>query len=308
MAHETTDRAGAIEDFAAVLSELREAVGRPSFRVMAGRSRAISHTTLHEAAQGNRLPSWSTTVEFVKACGADPADFRERWERANAAVLAGCAESCPDAGPPPAAVSPGAEEVGPPPDGERAVQERRRRRRGWYAAVAVAAVALLATGVSAVWSAVRHPARTPVATSGASTGPSLSASDCPVHQQNPPSASPQHEGDRAAFVADLTLPDCSHVPRGQTVTKTWRFKNAGTVPWSGYALHRVDLPETRDQCQTIADVPIADTAPGQLVDVKVAVTTPTTAAFCFVRFKMIDAHGKVAFPGSRPVNFQVVVD
>src|SRR3954466_12126592 len=68
------------------LRELRESVGNPSFREMSGRSGAISHTTLHEATKGNRLPSWGTTVEFVKACGADPAAYRERWEKANSTV------------------------------------------------------------------------------------------------------------------------------------------------------------------------------------------------------------------------------
>ena len=79
-------RAEAIEDFAEVLRELRNSVGNPPFREMSGRSGAISHTTLHEATKGNRLPSWETTVEFVKACGVDPAMYRERWERANLAV------------------------------------------------------------------------------------------------------------------------------------------------------------------------------------------------------------------------------
>ncbi|NUR91391.1 MAG: hypothetical protein HOY71_45585, partial [Nonomuraea sp.] len=79
-------RAEAIEDFAAALRELRESVGNPSFREMSGRSGAISHTTLHEATKGNRLPSWETTVEFVKACDADPAAYREHWERASRVV------------------------------------------------------------------------------------------------------------------------------------------------------------------------------------------------------------------------------
>ena len=79
-------RAEAIEGFARVLRELRESVGNPAFREMSGRSRAISHTTLHEAAQGNRLPSWATTVEFVKACSADPAEYREQWQQANTVV------------------------------------------------------------------------------------------------------------------------------------------------------------------------------------------------------------------------------
>ncbi|NHI18074.1 hypothetical protein H9L10_04195 [Phycicoccus endophyticus] len=81
-------RARAVEGFAGVLADLREDAGRPSFRVLAGRSGAISHTTLHEASQGRRLPSWETTVEYVRACGADPAGYRGRWEAARREVLA----------------------------------------------------------------------------------------------------------------------------------------------------------------------------------------------------------------------------
>jgi hypothetical protein len=88
----------------------------------------------------------------------------------------------------------------------------------------------------------------------------------------------------------------------------WRFKNVGSVAWHGYSLHRVDVPQHRDQCQTIADVPVPDTAPGQLVDIKAQITEPPTPGFCFVRFKMVDGSGAVAFPGHRPVNFQIIVD
>jgi hypothetical protein len=79
------------------------------------------------------------------------------------------------------------------------------------------------------------------------------------------------------------------------------------VPWRGYALHRIDMPEQIDQCQTIADVPIGDTLPGEVVDIGVTVTAPNQPGFCFVRFKMQDASGRLAFPGSRPVNFQIIV-
>ena len=62
----TSARAEAVEAFAAVLSGLRESAGTPSFRVMAGRSRVISHTTLHEAVKGYRLPSWGTTAQTAE--------------------------------------------------------------------------------------------------------------------------------------------------------------------------------------------------------------------------------------------------
>jgi len=138
--------------------------------------------------------------------------------------------------------------------------------------------------------------------------PEFVASDCPVRQANPPAAPPAHEGDSARFIADVTIPDCQHAHRGATVTKIWRFKNAGTRPWVGYTLHRLDLPQGRDQCQTISDLTIPDTRPGGLVDVKTEVSVPNRPGFCFVRFKMMDGDGKVAFPGGRPVNFQLIVD
>lgn len=136
----------------------------------------------------------------------------------------------------------------------------------------------------------------------------FSPADCPVRQSNPPAAAPAHQKDASEFIADVTVPDCSHVHRGQTVTKVWRLKNVGTVPWVGYSLHRVDLPQQRDQCQTIPDVPIDDTKPGDPINIRTEVTAPKNPGFCFVRFKMLDASGNLAFPGSRPVNFQIIVD
>lgn len=62
------------------LTALRESAGAPSFRRMAERSGRISHTTLHEAVKGTRFPSWETVREFAKACDADEAHWRERWE------------------------------------------------------------------------------------------------------------------------------------------------------------------------------------------------------------------------------------
>jgi hypothetical protein len=73
-------------------------------------------------------------------------------------------------------------------------------------------------------------------------------------------------------------------------------------------VHRIDLPQQRDQCQTITDVPINVTGPGQIVDIEVMITAPNSPGFCFVRFKLEDAFGRIGFPGNRPVNFQLVVD
>ena len=144
--------------------------------------------------------------------------------------------------------------------------------------------------------------------SGGASKPALSPADCPVQASNPPPAPPAHPADAAAFIADITLPDCTRVGAGRTVTKIWRIKNAGKVPWRGYSLHRLDVPQAADQCQTISDVPIQDTPPGKMVDIRTDITAPRKPGLCYVRFKMVDAAGKVAFPGSRPVNFQIIVE
>ncbi|WP_223853028.1 NBR1-Ig-like domain-containing protein [Microbispora bryophytorum] len=369
-------RAEAIEHFAAALRELRKTVGNPPFREMSGRSGAISHTTLHEATKGNRLPSWETTVEFVKACGADPAAYRERWDSANLAVRSSSAAGPSNragafaARPPdgleasvadvaegrtvhnatvhnanvhnatvdganmhsatvhsatgshalrPAGETPASLPTPPPPPGEIAGDVRPipsapgSRGRFRPARPAVAALAVAAVGVAAVVLvavAVNRGSGTDGHSANASGSPSttsLSAADCPVHPTNPPWSPPAHEGDSAKFIGDITLPDCTRVGPRQTVTKVWRLKNAGTVPWRGYSLHRLDLPQQPDQCQTVSDVPIMDTRPGEMVDIRTDITTPKKPGLCYVRFKMMEGSGQVAFPGGRPLNFQVIV-
>ncbi|WP_239122935.1 NBR1-Ig-like domain-containing protein [Sphaerisporangium siamense] len=302
-------RAEAIEDFAAALRELRKSVGNPPFREMSGRSGAISHTTLHEATKGNRLPSWETTVEFVKACDGDPAAYRERWERANLAVRSAGDSSLraePLVAPSPPDEIAGDDQPVPPAPGGR------RRARPTRAAVAVFATAAVGIGAAVVVAVLVNrgsatDGRGPEP-SGSSSETTLSAADCPVRPTNPPWAPPAHEGDSATFIGDITLPDCTRVGPGQTKTKVWRLKNAGTVHWKGYSLHRLDLPQRPDQCQTISDVPIGDTRPGEIVDVRTDITTPRNPGLCYVRFKMMDGAGRVAFPGGRPLNFQIIVD
>lgn len=341
-------RAETIEDFAAALREIRKSVGNPPFREMSGRSGAISHTTLHEATKGNRLPSWETTVEFVKACGADPAAYRERWERANLAVrsasagdpsiradtlvahpLGEPAASAPDAAEGRTvhlAIGPQAGETSapvptPPPspdeiagDVQPVLPAPGGRRRFRLTRPAVAALATAAVGMGAavlIAATVNRDSGTDgrsLNPSGSPSKASLSAADCPVRPTNPPWSPPAHEGDSAVFIGDITLPDCTRVGPGQTKTKVWRLKNAGTVPWKGYSLHRLDLPQQPDQCQTISDVPIRDTRPGEIVDIRTDITTPKSPGLCYVRFKMMDGSGRVAFPGGRPLNFQVIVD
>ncbi|WP_329460996.1 hypothetical protein [Streptomyces sp. NBC_01431] len=92
-------RRAAVADFAAALRQLRLEAGKPSFRAMAGATGAISHTTLHEATSGSRLPSWPTTRVYVQACGGREAEWHQRWmAAANAVSVSETADLGADAG------------------------------------------------------------------------------------------------------------------------------------------------------------------------------------------------------------------
>ena len=77
----------------------------------------------------------------------------------------------------------------------------------------------------------------------------------------------------ASFVADITIPDNTEVPGGQTFTKTWRIMNTGTCVWawdytlSYYSEERMDAG---------AAVPLAVTYPGQVADISVELTAPNS--------------------------------
>ncbi|SEG15978.1 WD40 repeat [Nonomuraea solani] len=64
--------------FAADLRRLREKAGGLSYRELAKRAH-YSAGTLSEAAGGRKLPSLAVTLAYVRACGADPAEWQDRW-------------------------------------------------------------------------------------------------------------------------------------------------------------------------------------------------------------------------------------
>lgn len=74
---------------AELISELRSAhlaAGAPSTRMIsrriAQRGGRVSHTSVHDAINGNRLVSWPMTEAIVKALGADVSLFRRLWAAA----------------------------------------------------------------------------------------------------------------------------------------------------------------------------------------------------------------------------------
>lgn len=343
-------RRHAIADFSQTLAQVRERAGTPSFREMAARSGAISHTTLHDAVRGHRLATWETVVEFAKACEADPEELRDAWESASQVVAdpprpepsdlpdaepgpaRADAEPDParaDADPARADAEPGparadaAPELRPGVDvQDRAATAGNGAAEGGHASrripIAVGALGLGAALATGAWTLLHdHGTDAPAQASSVSSGSSAtsadaappalySSSECPIAGPRGTST-PRTPGDDVAFVTDVTLPDCSAVAQGATVTKTWRLRNTGTVPWQGYVLRRLDDQSGRDVCQTIKDVPVAATRPGATVDISTSVTTPRTQGLCYGRFKLVDASGELAFAGGRPLTFQLVV-
>ncbi|ROP28250.1 WD40 repeat domain-containing protein [Couchioplanes caeruleus] len=72
--------AGPLQRFAFDLRQLRNAVGRPSYRELSKRAR-FSVTALSEAAGGEVVPSLAVVLGYVAACGGGEADWELRWHQ-----------------------------------------------------------------------------------------------------------------------------------------------------------------------------------------------------------------------------------
>ena len=78
--------------------------------------------------------------------------------------------------------------------------------------------------------------------------------------------------DAAAFVTDVTYPDGSIVGRGNTFTKIWRIKNAGTCTWTtSYDL--VYVGGEKFEAKNAVSLPIS-VGPGKTVDLSIQLTAP----------------------------------
>ena len=118
-----------------------------------------------------------------------------------------------------------------------------------------------------------------IARAGGSTGPTNTPS--PTVTGTLPSPTPSKTVtpgpaacDRAQFVKDVTIPDGTIFAPGIGFSKTWRLKNIGTCTWTNYSLifdsgEKMSGPDS-------ALIPTS-VAPGQTVDITIALTSPTTA-------------------------------
>ncbi|MFD0446443.1 helix-turn-helix domain-containing protein [Streptomyces indonesiensis] len=90
--------AGPVQGFAYELRKLRQEAGGLAYRAMAQRVR-YSAVTLSQAAAGDQLPSLPVVLAYVEACGADAAEWEERW-RAVRREVSGLPREDDDAKPP----------------------------------------------------------------------------------------------------------------------------------------------------------------------------------------------------------------
>ena len=100
--------------------------------------------------------------------------------------------------------------------------------------------------------------------------------------------------DKAAFVADITIPDDTLIPPGASFTKTWRLRNDGSCPWTEeYKVVFV----SGDPMNNPTPVPIPGTVPpGATVDISLALVAPTTPG---------TYHGNYMIRNPQGVNFGV---
>ncbi|MGW3887723.1 NBR1-Ig-like domain-containing protein [Micromonospora chokoriensis] len=326
--------------FAEQLRALRTEVGDPSFRKMAGRSGRISHTTLHEAAAGTRFPSWETTREFVRACEADEAQWRRRWEEAQ---RPGSVPGVPDGDPAPdvagseadveamaiaddttaRAETPGGPDTSAAHDrvvtgnGGSAAEYRsdlrvaeyphaeedtgaRRSRSPWLAAAAVVMVVAVIAVLGVTLRDWSSPDRSGTPVASASSAASPSPSSSAFSDS-------LIAGDSSKFVADVTIPDGTRVKVNTQFVKVWALANVGKVVWHNRYLARTNPTADADGCQVPDRVAIGDTPPGEQVMISVPVTAPSSPGKCWVSWKMVDENGQEFFPTRRPVYFMVTV-
>jgi hypothetical protein len=104
-----------------------------------------------------------------------------------------------------------------------------------------------------------------------------------------------------SFVSDVTIPDNTPVNPGQTFTKTWKVKNAGTCAWdAGFKFAFV----SGDQMGATAYTLPSAVAAGAVTDVSVAMTAPNKTGTIRGDWRMQTASGQ--FFGDQ-VYVQVVI-
>ncbi len=94
---------------------------------------------------------------------------------------------------------------------------------------------------------------------------------------------------RAAYVADVTIPDNAKLEKNQAFVKTWRIRNSGTCAWAeGTKFVYV----SGEAFGAPLSVDVSPTAPNMLVDVSVSMTAPATPGAYRSNWQLHDPSGR----------------
>ena len=94
--------------------------------------------------------------------------------------------------------------------------------------------------------------------------------------------------DSAQFVSDLSYPDGTSVAPGSTFVKKWRLANNGTCAWN--TTYRVVWVGGDQMGSTAVNIPVS-VPPGQMADISVSITAPTSAGHYKSLWKLSNASG-----------------
>ncbi len=94
---------------------------------------------------------------------------------------------------------------------------------------------------------------------------------------------------RAAYVADVTIPDNTKLDKNQAFTKTWRIRNSGTCAW-GEGTKFVYV--SGEKFGAPASVAVPSTAPDAQVDISVLMTAPAAPGTYRSNWQLQDPSGK----------------
>ena len=94
---------------------------------------------------------------------------------------------------------------------------------------------------------------------------------------------------RAAYVADVTIPDNTKQEKEQAFVKTWRIRNSGTCTWGEGTKFVYVSGETFGAPASVA---VPTTAPNAQVDISVSMTAPATPGTHRSNWQLQDPSGK----------------
>jgi hypothetical protein len=101
---------------------------------------------------------------------------------------------------------------------------------------------------------------------------------------------PGQGGDRAVFVADVTIPDGTVISPGASFTKTWKLQNAGSSTWTNsYSFEYI----SGEKMGTVSSVSLPQSvAPGAQIDISVDMVAPTSNGSYQSYWKMKNSAGQ----------------